>query len=107
MSTKFCKDCKHSYCGYVWECWAPHNMRCNDLVTGYNIQHWKSCKIHRADGFLMSRLTATCGKEARWFESRGDDYVPPPYRDCITKEKKESERSDEQLTPSDNANNNP
>ena len=63
-----CKDCK-------WRsgimCNTPYRRYGIDYVDGGTIElDWHSCVAQRYDGWLMSHIQHTCGKNPRWFEAK-------------------------------------
>lgn len=67
---KLCIDCKHH------KAWGT-GTTCNrpglgkSLVSGN--QYWTPCGTEREGGWLLARLNKTCGKEARFFETKNSN----------------------------------
>ena len=63
---KYCKDCKHHR---VW-----HHQYCNAKNSvDPNMRNSMStlCEDQREYGWILSRLVGTCGREGRFYESKG------------------------------------
>lgn len=70
---KLCKTCKHCAMEYVPLDSCSRSVRVVeiDMRNGDEIKAgWKSTYYERESGYIMARLTMTCGKEGRFWEAK-------------------------------------
>lgn len=70
----YCRACKHYKTILIGNYVAAHVCTRRppqyDVVTADPVSERRDCKHERSDGWLMSRLGNTCGREGRFFQPK-------------------------------------